>query len=73
MLLGLWSNEQVEMCGKVASQQSLVGGDVKEQSHGLHIEPRLQNLHGKADVLGVNTFRDSARFQGTQKMWLAHH
>lgn len=43
-LLGLGANEQVEMCGEVAAQQCLVGGDVQQQSHGLHIEPWLQNL-----------------------------
>lgn len=43
-LLGLWANEQVEMCGKVATKQSLVGWDIEQQRHGLHIEPWLQNL-----------------------------
>lgn len=44
------------MCGEVAPQQRLVGGDVQQQSHGLHIEPWLQNLQRRL-VLEVHTYR----------------
>lgn len=43
-VLRLGTNQQAEMCGQVAAQQRLVGGDVQQQSHRLHVEPRLQNL-----------------------------
>lgn len=43
-LLRLSTDEQAEVSGQVAAQQRLVGGNVEQQSHRLHIEPRLQNL-----------------------------
>lgn len=46
-LLSLWTNQQVEMRGEMATQQSLVGWDVQQQSHGFHIEPWFQHLSKK--------------------------
>ena len=43
-LLGLQAHQQVEVGGQVAPQQRLVGGDVEQKSHGLHVKARLQNL-----------------------------
>lgn len=46
------------MCGEVAAQQCLVGWDVQQQSHGLHIEPGLQNLKRERRRLRRGNFEE---------------
>lgn len=43
-LLGLRAHQQGEVGGQVPAQQRLVGGDVQQQGHSLHVKARLQNL-----------------------------
>lgn len=42
--LSLGADEQVEVCGQVASQQGFVRRDVEQKGESLHVETRLQHL-----------------------------
>lgn len=42
--LRLGADQQVEVCGQVASQQGFAGRDVEQKGERFHVEPRLQHL-----------------------------
>lgn len=42
--LRLGADQQVEMCGQVASQQGFAGRDVEQEGESFDVEPRLQHL-----------------------------
>lgn len=42
--LRLRADQQVKMCGQVASQQGFAGGDVEQEGESFHVEARLQHL-----------------------------
>lgn len=53
--LRLGADEQVEVCGQVASQQGFVGWNVEQKGERFHVEAGLQHLRS------VKTFEKTSR------------
>lgn len=49
--LRLWADQQVEVCGQVASQQGFTGRNVEQEGERFHVESRLQHLRNAHKAL----------------------